>query len=275
MTANQKITDLGVIVQEAPQDALPDRVTIDSIEAKIVREDILTGINGGRMTVCILTLANGFTVAGESACVDPANFDAQLGAKIARENAFEKIWPLEGYLLRERMAEREATHDHGHDAPDENSDAVCASVEAFSPNRDEMDAEYRRARAMELAVVGTGDIYTTENLIDRAKAIEAFLRGENDACPGVEAVGEGEDTDKDECNCAFYKNAATYGLSVRNISIADCLKDEGADQALLPVEELHRQIVQHIGNGNTDQLGDMLSNVIDLVFADADQEGAA
>ena len=55
------------------------------------------------LTVCCLTLKNGFTVTGESACASPENFNAELGRKIARGNAREKIWALEGYLLKERL----------------------------------------------------------------------------------------------------------------------------------------------------------------------------
>lgn len=55
------------------------------------------------LTVCVLTLRNGFTVTGESACASPANYNKEIGEKIARENAVEKIWVLEGCLLKERL----------------------------------------------------------------------------------------------------------------------------------------------------------------------------
>ncbi len=57
----------------------------------------------GLLTFCVLVLKNGFTVTGESACASPANFDAELGRKIARQNAVNKIWQLEGYLLRQQL----------------------------------------------------------------------------------------------------------------------------------------------------------------------------
>jgi hypothetical protein len=57
------------------------------------------------LTICVLVLANGFTVTGESACASPENFDADLGRKIAREHAVNKIWPLEGYLLKQTLFE--------------------------------------------------------------------------------------------------------------------------------------------------------------------------
>lgn len=60
------------------------------------------------LTFCVLTLRNGFTVTGESACVSPENFDAEIGRKIARQKAVEKIWPLMGYELRSKLARGEA-----------------------------------------------------------------------------------------------------------------------------------------------------------------------
>jgi hypothetical protein len=57
----------------------------------------------GLLTICVLTLRNGFVVTGESACASPENFDAQIGRDIARRNARDKIWSLEGYLLRQRL----------------------------------------------------------------------------------------------------------------------------------------------------------------------------
>ena len=56
------------------------------------------------LTFCVLVLRNGFTVTGESACASPENFDAEIGRKIARQNAVEKIWPLLGFALKERLS---------------------------------------------------------------------------------------------------------------------------------------------------------------------------
>ena len=57
------------------------------------------------LTVCVLTLRNGFTVTGESACASPENYNEEIGNKIARENARDKIWVLEGYLLKQKLYE--------------------------------------------------------------------------------------------------------------------------------------------------------------------------
>lgn len=58
---------------------------------------------GTTLTVCALTLKNGTHVVGESACVSPENFNAEIGRKIAHDNAREKIWALEGYLLKQKL----------------------------------------------------------------------------------------------------------------------------------------------------------------------------
>ncbi|WP_374414252.1 Gp49 family protein [Novosphingobium colocasiae] len=59
---------------------------------------------GTTLTVCCLTLRNGFNVTGESAAASPENFNEEIGRMIAYSNARDKIWALEGYLLRERLA---------------------------------------------------------------------------------------------------------------------------------------------------------------------------
>lgn len=64
---------------------------------------VATHISLGLLTFCVLVLHNGFTVTGESACASPENFDAEIGRKIARQNAVQKIWPLMGYELRSKL----------------------------------------------------------------------------------------------------------------------------------------------------------------------------
>jgi hypothetical protein len=89
------------------------RITPADIEANIASAYYFTAADKmsgdhheslGLLTFCVLVLRNGFTVTGESACASPENFDAELGRKIARQNAVAKIWPLMGYALKERLA---------------------------------------------------------------------------------------------------------------------------------------------------------------------------
>ncbi|HEY5798682.1 MAG TPA: Gp49 family protein [Burkholderiaceae bacterium] len=96
------------------------RVTPADIDAAIASEHYFTAQNGvvgasfssgagvsdgtnnplNLLTFCVLVLRNGFTVTGESACISRQNFDAEIGQKVARQNAVQKIWPLEGYRLK-------------------------------------------------------------------------------------------------------------------------------------------------------------------------------
>jgi hypothetical protein len=78
---------------------------------KLTREDITNAISnehyfqieGTTLTICVLTLHNGFTVTGESSCIDPVNFNYKIGKEIAYDNAEAKVWMLEGYLLKNRI----------------------------------------------------------------------------------------------------------------------------------------------------------------------------
>lgn len=107
------------------KDLTAPRVTPADIDAEIASEHFFTALNGvdgeigtggherqavrnarelSLLTFCVLVLRNGFTVTGESACASPENFDAALGRKIARQKAVEKIWPLLGFRLRDKLA---------------------------------------------------------------------------------------------------------------------------------------------------------------------------
>lgn len=102
------------------------RVTIEQIESKVASEYYFTALDGvmgaeghtdgnytrvvdhvalSLTTFCVLVLHTGHTIVGKSACVSAANFDAVLGRKYAREDAIKQMWPLEGYLLSERLYE--------------------------------------------------------------------------------------------------------------------------------------------------------------------------
>lgn len=78
------------------------RLTPELIDSAILTEQYHV-FAGTTLTVCCLTLRNGFCVTGESAAASPENFDEEIGRKIARQNARDKIWPLEGYLLRHML----------------------------------------------------------------------------------------------------------------------------------------------------------------------------
>lgn len=80
------------------------KVTKDGIEEKIAAVDYLQP-PGMTLTICILTMQNGFTVVGKSAAASPENFDKAIGERVAYDDAFRQVWALEGYLLREQLHE--------------------------------------------------------------------------------------------------------------------------------------------------------------------------
>ncbi len=86
--------------------ATAPRVSLESMEAKIVDTAYWQPL-GTTLTVCVMQMQNGFYVVGESASASPENFDAELGKKFAYENAIRKLWQLEGYALRDRLAAAE------------------------------------------------------------------------------------------------------------------------------------------------------------------------
>ena len=119
-------SDAGIEREIIAKGLTAPRVTPADLQANIVSEYFFTAENGVNgeiaarpnsvpfcyenslklLTFCVLVLRNGFTVTGESACASPENFDAEIGRKIARQNAEQKIWPLMGYALKQSL------HDH-------------------------------------------------------------------------------------------------------------------------------------------------------------------
>lgn len=131
VTVTSRDVSCDAIEQEIQAKGLTaPRITPDDIEASIASEHYFTAhqgdakavevaaFSGGSLdaaasratpdalrllTFCVLVLRNGFTVTGESACASPENFDEEIGRRIARQNALQKVWPLAGHLLRERL----------------------------------------------------------------------------------------------------------------------------------------------------------------------------
>lgn len=82
------------------------RVTKELIESKIEHVGYATYLTptGSVLRWCCITMSNGFTVTGRpSASVSPENDDEEIGRKIAYDNAYDKIWELEGYLLADKL----------------------------------------------------------------------------------------------------------------------------------------------------------------------------
>lgn len=73
----------------------------------VIEDEMYHRFEGTTVTVCCLRLRNGYCVIGESAAASPENFDQEIGNKVARDNARNKIWALEGYLLKQRLFDAE------------------------------------------------------------------------------------------------------------------------------------------------------------------------
>jgi len=124
-------TDQTIETEIVAKGLTAPRVTPTDIEANIASEHYFTAYDGivgvrvapfddgeamaeaaklpvqsslGLLTFCVLVLRNDFTVTGESACASPENFDAEIGRKIARANAVQKVWPLMGYALKQQLS---------------------------------------------------------------------------------------------------------------------------------------------------------------------------
>jgi hypothetical protein len=86
------------------------RVSTDDITEVIVAEQYYV-FPDTTTTVCCLTLKNGYSVIGTSACASPENFDQTLGEDLAYEKARDKIWALEGYRLKQALYDQERLNE--------------------------------------------------------------------------------------------------------------------------------------------------------------------
>jgi hypothetical protein len=75
------------------------KLTLEDITALIDHEQFVLAET---LTICVLKLTNGGQVTGQSNCIDPANFDVEIGREYARKDAIDKIWELEGYACKTR-----------------------------------------------------------------------------------------------------------------------------------------------------------------------------
>ena len=98
---------LGIISAAALVATLPERkLTKEFLESEI--DKVEYNRFGETNTHCTITTKSGFTFTGESACVDPNNFDQKIGEKFAYENAFNKMWTPYGFWLHKALAESDS-----------------------------------------------------------------------------------------------------------------------------------------------------------------------
>lgn len=101
-TSPRPVTDETIEQEIVRKGLTAPRIKPEDLEAEVDAEDYYL-FPGSQMTIACLTLKNGFNVVGESACASPENFDAALGRKIARANAINKLWPLLGFRLKDKL----------------------------------------------------------------------------------------------------------------------------------------------------------------------------
>jgi len=181
------------------------RVTPVAIEAAIASEHYFTAEDGaGRasrgqtsdrgknpvalslLTFCVLVLRNGFTVTGESACASPENFDAEIGRKIARANAVQKIWPLEGYLLKQRLHDEASAGDL--------QAQVVAAERALAQKRLDLEAHDGAVENNIFDTLEDAESTLEERLLDKA-------RGD---CEGSHNCGNDKYTQQFQVGCKQY-----------------------------------------------------------------------
>lgn len=108
-------------------------VTKDQLDDLVAKSNVEYAVFGNKLTVAVITLPSNFKVTGEASCVDANNFDKELGEKYALENAVEKLWELEGYLLAERLHRRaEWLANPVGDLPKAKGSCSCGPREACS-----------------------------------------------------------------------------------------------------------------------------------------------
>jgi Phage protein (N4 Gp49/phage Sf6 gene 66) family len=74
-----------------------NRVTIEEIKALLDSAETQEHVFWEKELVVSFKLTTGFTVTGRGACIDPANFNLEIGRRVAREDAENQLWQLEGY----------------------------------------------------------------------------------------------------------------------------------------------------------------------------------
>ncbi|CAI0903197.1 Protein of uncharacterised function (DUF2829) [Serratia quinivorans] len=100
------MTDIEIEQEIQRKGLTAPRITPEHIE-RLQKMGQYHRFPGTTVIICCITLENGFTVTGESACASPENFNEEIGRKIALQDAVRKIWALEGYLLRQKLHEQE------------------------------------------------------------------------------------------------------------------------------------------------------------------------
>lgn len=143
-----------------------ERVTADYIKSRMLDAVPRFYRIGSTVTVCNIVLDNGYSVRGESACVDPANYNQNIGERLAYDDAFRKLWPLFGFLLAEKRHLQEIHRQAVLDGEPVNPDVSLATF-------DHLAEELRRRGATVTPAPHAGDFATDAHTVSSACACPA------------------------------------------------------------------------------------------------------
>ena len=115
-------------------------VTQSVIDELMESCDIAVTTAFDKCTIVACKLPNGFVIVESSSCVDPANYDEDMGVDICMKNIEKKLWELEGYLLQNKMYMDGVTFDDGDD-DDLECDGDCENCDLFDHDDDDVDDE--------------------------------------------------------------------------------------------------------------------------------------
>lgn len=160
------------------------RVTPADIEAAC-RAVSFTLLPDLRTTIATVTMPNGYTVKGQSACLFAENFDAEIGQRVALEDAKRQMWPLLGYALLEKHAA--APHPMADTGPrgvpyiarvcHEINRAYCAALGDLSQPKWEDAPEWQRESAYNGVLLHMGDPHAGPEASHKAWMAEKYAAG--------------------------------------------------------------------------------------------------
>lgn len=110
-------------------------VTQSIIDELMESCDIAVTTAFDKCTIVACKLPNGFVIVESSSCVDPANYDEDMGVDICMKNIEKKLWELEGYLLQNQLYMDGITFDDDDD--DLECDGDCENCDLFDSDDDD------------------------------------------------------------------------------------------------------------------------------------------
>lgn len=93
----------------------PKKITIsvdsDYVESMMERSNIIVNKVFDKCTIVACKLPNGFVIVESSSCVNPADYDEDMGVEICLGRILEKVHEMEAYKLQNEMWEDEMDED--------------------------------------------------------------------------------------------------------------------------------------------------------------------